>query len=78
MFDNGFGISIIGYGGGIESEIEELALAVITEDGLHYNNSVARGDIRNNLTREEVTELAKEVESFEQYDPTDKEKHYGN
>ena len=76
MFDNGFRVSVISHGYGGEDGL--LELAVVTKDGLHYNNSVARGDVRGRLTQEEVDELIEEVKSFDKYDPTDKDKHYGN
>lgn len=75
-YDNGFSVSVIqnpySYGGS-EGLFE---LAVITEDGIHYKNSVAQGDVRGYLTKEDVDRLTLEVKMFNKYDP-EKDIWYG-
>ena len=68
-FDNEFGVSIVQgpytYGG--KDGLFELAVVTFGEGNdhhLHYDNPVARGDVRGHLTAEETRELAFEVKSF--------------
>jgi hypothetical protein len=63
MFENGFGASVIchkySYGG--NDGLYELA--VLDTDGyLHYDNSVANGDVCGHLTEDDVTKLLKEIQ----------------
>ena len=64
-FSNGWGISVIrasfSYGG--EKGLYELA--VFGQDGkLHYDNLVAKRDVRGYLTSKEVEKLGTQVEKF--------------
>ena len=63
-FENGYGVSIAkheySYGG--KDGLYELA--VLKDDEIHYENSVANGDVRGYLTQEEVNELLKEIQKF--------------
>ncbi len=63
-FENGFGASVVSstmsYGG--RDGLYELA--VLFEDELHYDNPVARGDVRGYLTEEEVSELLIEIQKL--------------
>jgi hypothetical protein len=65
QFDNGYGASIVRHNfsyGGREGLYE---LAVLGEGGkLHYDNSVANGDVRGYLNETEVTELLKQIQDF--------------
>ena len=65
MYKNGFGVSIIDDGYGSQDGLYELA--VITDDGIHYNNKVANGDVVGFLTMEEARKLADEVKAFDEY-----------
>ncbi len=65
MFDNGFGVSVVSHGYGSDQGL--LELAVITEDGLHYDNSVAQGDVCGYLTKKDTVKLIEEVKSFSTY-----------
>lgn len=61
-FPNGYGASVVrhkfSYGG--EDGLYELA---VTKDGeLHYDNSVAEGDVHGYLDEEAVTELLKGIQ----------------
>jgi len=63
MFENGFGVSVIrhkySYGG--KDGLYELA--VLDADGeIHYDNSVAEGDVHGYLNEEGVTELLKGIQ----------------
>lgn len=59
-FPNGWEVSVTtgegAYGG--------LELAVLRDDDLHYDNPVARGDVRGWLTEADVDALLAEVEAF--------------
>lgn len=64
-FDNGYGASVVShtfsYGG--KSGLYELA--VLDKDGeIHYDNSVAGGDVKGYLTEEEVSELLIEIQKL--------------
>jgi hypothetical protein len=63
-FDNGYGVSVIqtpySYGG--DKGLYELA--VFKDDSIHYENSVANGDVVGRLNEDEVTKLIQEVEDF--------------
>lgn len=63
-FENGFQASVIksrfSYGG--DSDLWELA--VLKDGELHYDNPVANGDVRGNLTDEDVNELLEIISSF--------------
>lgn len=61
-FPNGYGASVVrhkfSYGG--EDGLYELA---VTKDGeLHYDNSVAEGDVHGYLNEDDVTELLKGIQ----------------
>jgi hypothetical protein len=63
MFENGFGASVIchkySYGG--KDGLYELAV-LDTGGYLHYDNSVANGDVCGYLTEDDVTKLLKEIQ----------------
>jgi hypothetical protein len=63
-FPNGYEVSVIqgpsSYGG--PEGLYELA--VLKEGHLHYDNSVAKGDVRGYLSEDEVEKLIAEVEAF--------------
>jgi len=63
-FDNGWGVSVVqtsfSYGG--SDGLYELA--VLKDDELHYDNSVAGGDVMGYLTEEDITGFMKEVQMF--------------
>lgn len=63
-FDNGYKASVIKtrYSYGSDKDLWELA--VIKDDRLHYDNSVAQGDVRGYLTDKEVNNLLREIEQF--------------
>lgn len=65
MFDNGWGASVVShtfsYGG--KSGLYELA--VLDSDGeLHYDNSVAQGDVRGYLSEDVVTDLLIQIQKL--------------
>ena len=64
-FDNGYGASIVKHNysyGGREGLYE---IAVLGSDGtLHYDNPVAKGDVRGYLTEEDVDTLIKEIQQL--------------
>lgn len=63
-FDNKFGASVVCHGlsyGGKEGLYE---LAVLFEDEIHYDNPVARGDVRGYLTEEDVSDLLIEIQNL--------------
>jgi len=64
LFDNGYSVSVVKgphtYGG--KDGLYELA--VFKDGEIHYDNSVANGDVRGYLTEQEVSELITEVENF--------------
>jgi len=64
-FDNGYGASIVKHDysyGGREGLYE---LAVLDDDGnIHYDNSIANGDVRGYLNESEVTELLKQIQEL--------------
>jgi hypothetical protein len=69
-FPNNFGASLIksnlSYGG--KDGLWELAVIKWEDDetfNIHYNNSVADGDIRGYLTDKDVEALLEEIEKFE-------------
>ena len=63
-FNNRYQASVVkteySYGG--EQDLWELA--VLKDGALHYDNSVAEGDVRGHLTDKEVNELLREIERF--------------
>ena len=63
-FDNGFEVSVVKgphtYGG--DAGLYELA--VFKDGELHYDNSVADGDVRGYLSEEEVSNLMLEIQKF--------------
>jgi hypothetical protein len=63
MFENGFGASVIrhkySYGG--KDGLYELAV-LDTEGEIHYDNSVAEGDVHGYLNEEGVTMLLKRIQ----------------
>ena len=63
-FDNKFGASVVchelSYGG--KEGLYELA--VLFEDEIHYDNPVARGDVRGYLTEEDVSDLLIEIQNL--------------
>ncbi len=63
MFENGFGASVIrhkySYGG--KDGLYELAV-LDSEGEIHYDNSVAEGDVHGYLTEDDVTELLKGIQ----------------
>lgn len=61
-FANGWGVSIIDFGYGAEEGLSELA--VLKDGRLHFENPVARGDVRGWLTDDDVGELTSEVKSW--------------
>lgn len=59
-FPNGWAVSVVtgdGAYGGLEP-------AVLRDDDLHYDNPVAKGDVRGRLTEADVDALLAEVEAF--------------
>lgn len=68
-FDNGYQASVVkfsfGFLGGSYGWKNDLwELAVLKNGKVHYDNSVANGDVRGNLTDHEVNELLREIEKF--------------
>ena len=76
MFKNGFGVSVITDGYGEDEGL--LELAVITEDGLHYENDVADGDVCGYLTQEDVDFKTMLVSNFATYVADDDIYYYGD
>jgi hypothetical protein len=65
MFDNGYGASVVrhqySYGG--DKGLYELA--VLDGNGeLHYNNSVANGDVIGYLRPEDVTDVMEKIQKL--------------
>ena len=64
QFSNGYGVSVIkgpySYGG--TNGLYELA--VLKNGKIHYDNSVAKGDVVGWLTPDDVTELMGKIQSF--------------
>lgn len=64
-FDNGYGVSVVKHDksyGGNEGLYE---LAVLLGEELHYDNSVANGDVVGWLKPDEVTDLMMTIQSWE-------------
>lgn len=64
-FDNGYAVSVVAgpntYGG----DRGLFELAVMKDGEIHYNNPVARGDVRGYLSEEDVNELVDTVEEWD-------------
>ena len=57
-----FALGILGGSYGWENDLWELA--VIKDGKVHYDNPVAKGDVRGYLTDHEVNELLRQIEKF--------------
>ena len=70
FFKNGYGASVIkhlySYGG--TKNLWKLAVITGTLDcyNIDYNNSVANGDVRGYLTKQEVAQLLEEIKLFKE------------
>jgi len=65
MFENGFGASVIRHEHTYGGKDGLYELAVLDADGeIHYDNSVANGDVHGYLTEVDVTELLKEIQNL--------------
>jgi hypothetical protein len=63
QFENGFGASVIRHEHTYGGKDGLYELAVLDADGeIHYDNSVAEGDVHGYLTEEGVTELLKGIQ----------------
>ncbi len=63
-FDNGFGASVVSHThsyGGKEGLYE---LAVLFENELHYDNTIANGDVIGYLKEDDVTELLIQIQKL--------------
>ncbi len=67
FFENGYGVSVVS--GRCVSGGSGYELAVITSDGLHYDNPVAEGDVVGGLSESNVTALMAQVQAFDPYQP---------
>ena len=70
-FDNGYQASVVKFyndlgffGSSYGAEYDLWELAVLKDGKVHYDNSVANGDVRGNLTDNEVNDLLREIEKF--------------
>lgn len=68
-FDNGYQASVVkcsvGFlGGSYGCEQDLWELAVLKNGELHYDNPVAKGDVRGYLTDKDVNKLLREIEQF--------------
>ena len=63
-FENGYEASVVKFFGTYGYEEDLWELAVLKNGKLHYDNSVAEGDVCGNLTDEEVNKLLREIENF--------------
>jgi len=66
MFENGFGASIVNhkYSYGGKDGLYELAV-LDTNGELHYDNSVANGDVLGYLSEDDVERYLEEIKSLE-------------
>lgn len=64
QFDNKFGASVVSHTFSYGGKQGLYELAVLFEDELHYDNSVAQGDVRGYLSEEEVNELLIEIQKL--------------
>ena len=65
-FNNGYGASVVKFWGTYGYEEDLWELAVLKDGRLHYDNSVANGDVVGDLTDKEVNELLRKIESFKE------------
>lgn len=65
-FKNGFGASVVKNNWSYGQEQDLWELAVLKNGGLHYDNPVAKGDVRGYLTDKEVNNLLREIEKFKE------------
>lgn len=63
-FRNGYQASVIKFSFSYGWEKDLWELAVLKNGKLHYDNPVAKGDVRGYLTDHEVNELLREIEKF--------------
>lgn len=63
-FDNGYGVSVVTGSAFYTDLIHPYELAVLKNGKLHYDNSVADGDVRGHLSQDELMELVNEVANF--------------
>jgi len=65
QFDNGYGASIVRHNFSYGNEYGLYELAVLDKEGhLHYDNSVAKGDVIGYLTEEKITEILKQIQEL--------------
>lgn len=65
-FKNGYGASVIKMRFSYGYAYDLWELAVLKNGKIHYDNTVANGDVRGGLTDEEVNSCLREIESFKE------------
>jgi len=70
-FENGYAASVVKFtatpfsmGGSYGVEFDLWELAVLKDGELHYNNPVAKGDVRGYLKDEDVEKLLNQIKKF--------------
>lgn len=64
-FENGWGASVVSHTYSYGGSAGLYELAVLDSEGeLHYENSVAQGDVRGHLSEDEVSELLIEIQNL--------------
>lgn len=63
-FDNGYGASVIKTQWSYGSKEDLWELAVLKDGNIDYDNAIMNGNVRGNLTDEDVNELLEIISSF--------------
>ena len=64
-FKNGYGASVINDGYGSEEGLYELAV-LDSEERIHYDNKVSKGDVQGYLQPKQVAKLLKQISRFKE------------